>query len=197
MSMRSMRHLLCLSLLLGSASFAPAPASAQVFSPAWEQMRQDYAERALIHRFYTAFQKGDGATMAAAYHPDASFSDPIFGPLKGKEIGAMWQMLLEISQGQLKIEYDQVDVKAGQGKAHWDAAYHFSATGLPVMNHIDAQFTFKDGLIYTHTDHFDIHRWSSQALGLPGFLFGHTPFLQDAMRKQVKARLSDWIKAHP
>ena len=32
----------------------------------------------LIQRFYTAFQKKDGAALASFYHPEAQFSDPVF-----------------------------------------------------------------------------------------------------------------------
>jgi ketosteroid isomerase-like protein len=192
-----MRILLCLSLLIGSTGFMPAPASAQIFPAGWEEMRQDFAEKALIKKFYSAFQSGDGKTMAAAYHPDATFNDPVFGTLKGREIGAMWQMLLEISKGNLAIEFCNVDVKADKGKAHWNADYHFSATGLPVHNSIDAEFTFKDGLIYTHNDHFDLHRWSSQALGVAGWLFGNTPFMQNTLREKARGQLQEWLKANP
>ncbi|MFY7839701.1 MAG: nuclear transport factor 2 family protein [Lacibacter sp.] len=32
----------------------------------------------LIHRFYTAFAKGDWQTMADCYHPEAEFTDEVF-----------------------------------------------------------------------------------------------------------------------
>lgn len=135
--------------------------------------------------------------MAACYHRDAKFTDPVFGTLRGAEIGAMWKMLLEISQGGLKIHFRDADAHLGMGKAHWDADYTFSATGLPVHNSIDAEFEIREGLIYRHQDHFSLHRWSSQALGLPGFLFGNTSFLQNALRQQVREKLKLWMQAHP
>ena len=48
---------------------------------------------ALIEGFYDAFDKRDGDRMAACYAPDARFSDPVFPDLRGREPGAMWQML--------------------------------------------------------------------------------------------------------
>jgi len=36
------------------------------------------AELALLDLFYNAFDRGDGATMAACYAPDARFADPVF-----------------------------------------------------------------------------------------------------------------------
>ena len=47
----------------------------------------------LIERFYAAFDRKDGDAMAACYAPDARFSDPAFGELRGAEPGAMWRML--------------------------------------------------------------------------------------------------------
>jgi hypothetical protein len=47
----------------------------------------------LIVRFYDAFARGDGDTMAACYAPNAHFSDPVFTNLRGEEPGAMWRML--------------------------------------------------------------------------------------------------------
>ena len=52
------------------------------------------ANEELIHTLYRAFQRKDGAAMAACYHPDATFRDEVF-TLRGKQVGAMWRMLCE------------------------------------------------------------------------------------------------------
>jgi hypothetical protein len=57
-----------------------------------------------------------------------------------------------------------------------------------VVNVITSQFHFQDGLIIKHIDDFDIWKWSKQALGITGFLFGWTGFLQTKI--QEKAILS-------
>ncbi len=59
--------------------------------------------RELIERFYAAFDRKDGDAMAACYHPDARFSDPAFGELRGAEIGRMWRMLTERGE-ELEVE---------------------------------------------------------------------------------------------
>ena len=41
----------------------------------------------LIERFYAAFDRRDGAAMAALYAPDGHFRDPVFGDLTGAEAG--------------------------------------------------------------------------------------------------------------
>ncbi len=145
----------------------------------------------LITRFYEAFGQRDGETMAACYHPDASFSDPVFPSLDGEGAGDMWRMLTE-GADDLRIEFSDVRADDDAGSAHWEAWYTFSATGRHVHNVIDARFEFRDGLIARHDDRFDFWRWSRQALGLPGVLLGWTPILRNKVRSTAGNRLVKW-----
>ena len=142
----------------------------------------------LITDLYSAFQKRDGAKMAGFYHADAVFSDAVFGPLHGKEIGAMWQMLC-LRGKDLKVGFSRVNADNKSGSAHWQAWYTFSSTGRKVHNVIHATFIFKNGKILEHHDHFNFWRWSSQALGPLGVLLGWTPFVQSKVRAQAKNAL--------
>lgn len=56
----------------------------------------------LLLKFYDAFSKGDGETMASCYHPEAEFADPAFGKLSQQEVVAMWKMLLKKQQRKVK-----------------------------------------------------------------------------------------------
>lgn len=143
----------------------------------------------LITRFYQAFQKRDAAAMAACYHPDIHFSDPAFPDLRGPMAGAMWKMLTERGKD-LRLEFRDVKADDKSGSAHWDAWYTFSKTGRKVHNSIDASFSFKDGLILRHVDHFDFHRWAGQALGPAGKLLGGFGFLQKKVQEQAAAGLA-------
>jgi ketosteroid isomerase-like protein len=147
----------------------------------------------LIERFYDAFDKHDGDTMASCYAPDARFSDPVFPGLTGKEPGAMWRMLTARADD-LKVELHEHEADDEKGSAHWIAHYTFTQTGRPVTNDVRASFRFKDGLIAEHTDDFDFHRWSRQALGTPGLLLGWTPILKNATRKKARAGLDEFMK---
>ena len=149
------------------------------------------ANEATIRRFYEAFQKRDAATMAACYGPDVRFSDPVFTDLRGPQAGLMWKMLCERGKD-LKLEFRDVRAAADAGGAHWEAWYTFSATGRKVHNVIDATFTFRDGRIVTHTDRFDLYRWSRQALGPAGVLLGWTPLLQNKVRAMAAKGLADY-----
>lgn len=139
----------------------------------------------LIEEFYAGFASGHADTMASCYHENIRFQDPAFGVLQGKDVSDMWHMLVEKSKGNLKIEFSDVKAEGNSGSAKWIATYRFSKTNREVVNKIRATFEFKDGLIIRHTDHFDIWKWSSQALGLPGMLFGWTGFLQKKIRQQA------------
>lgn len=138
----------------------------------------------LITKFYTAFSNSDLETMVQCYHTDIEFKDPAFGILKGDEVPAMWELLILKGKGQIKIEFSGVNANAEKGTVKWIASYNFSKTNRKVINKIDTNFEFKDGLIIRHTDSFDIWRWSQQALGLPGYLLGWTPFLQKKIQRE-------------
>lgn len=153
-------------------------------------------EARLIERFYTAFQQRDWATMAACYHPEAHFSDPVFPDLRGKQPGAMWRMLLE-GASDLQVTFTDVQASGGRGSVRWDAVYPFSQTGRRVHNRISAEFTFRDGLIVEHRDHFDLWAWTRMALGLPGVLLGWSPILRNKVRKMAGQRLKRFVEKHP
>ncbi|MBC8084602.1 MAG: nuclear transport factor 2 family protein [Hymenobacter sp.] len=142
----------------------------------------------LLHRFYQAFQRRDHASMAACYHPEATFEDAVFR-LRGGEVGQMWRMLCERGQD-LRLTYQDTRADARQGAATWDAHYTFSQTGRPVHNHVRARFTFQDGLIRTHHDEFSFWRWSRQALGFTGWLLGWSGWLQNRVRATAAGGLA-------
>ena len=153
-----------------------------------------HANEQLLHRFYEAFARRDADAMAACYHQDIVFSDPVFQRLEGDAAGAMWKMLCKRSTD-LKIEHRDVSADDTSGKAHWDATYTFSATGRKVLNRIDASFKFRDGLIVEHTDRFDFYKWTRMALGPVGVLLGWTPIVQGKVRAQAKDGLSKFRAA--
>ena len=147
----------------------------------------------LVKRFYQAFQQLDAETMAACYADDVRFSDPAFTNLQGQEAADMWRMLTSRAQN-FSLVFDGIEADDTQGKAHW-VAYLFSQTGNTVVNDIQARFTFKDGKIVTHTDSFDLWKWSGQALGFKGKLLGWAPFVHKAIRQQAAKGLAQFRAA--
>ncbi|MEX0722267.1 MAG: nuclear transport factor 2 family protein [Gracilimonas sp.] len=147
----------------------------------------------LIHRFYSAFQQLDAKTMMTCYHVEASFSDPVFELKTKQEISAMWTMLCERAQ-EFELTFEEVKANKKIGSAKWQAAYLFSQTNRKVINRIEAQFKFREGLIIEHTDSFNFWRWSKQALGIPGQVLGWTSFLKKKVQKQARKNLKRFGK---
>lgn len=146
----------------------------------------------IIIKFYTAFANADAVTMCECYDSNIQFRDPAFGLLKGNDVFQMWKMLIEKSKGTIKIEYSDVKAHEYTGTAQWIATYNFSKTNRKVINHIQSQFQFKDGLIIKHTDDFDIWNWSKQAFGFTGQLLGWTGFFQKKIQQQALASLQKY-----
>ena len=130
-----------------------------------------------LTKFYTAFANADVAKMCECYHPNIHFHDPAFGLLQGEEVFQMWKMLIEKSNGNLKIDFSEIKANEHLGSAKWIAKYNFSKTNRKIVNIIASKFLFKDGLIIKHTDDFDIWKWSKQALGIKGLLLGWTGYM--------------------
>lgn len=145
-----------------------------------------------IINFYTAFANADASKMCECYHPNIQFRDPAFGLLKGNEVCQMWKMLIEKSNGSLKINYSEIKANEQYGSAFWTATYNFSKTNQKVSNSISSKFHFHDGLIIKHTDDFDIWKWSKQALGIKGFLLGWTGFMQKKIQEQARMTLKKY-----
>ena len=147
-----------------------------------------------IIKFYTAFANADAEKMCECYHPNLQFRDPAFGLLKGNEVCQMWKMLIERSNGNLKIDFSQIETNERLGSARWIATYNFSKTKRKVVNTITAKFHFQEGLIINHIDDFDIWKWSKQALGIKGLLLGWTGFMQKKIQEQARMSLKKYCE---
>ncbi|SEJ17464.1 Ketosteroid isomerase-related protein [Pseudomonas sp. NFR16] len=152
------------------------------------EIRLSEQHAALISRFYEAFSRLDAEAMAACYSDNVVFSDPVFGELRGRDASDMWRMLTSRAKD-FSLRYDAVRADERTGGAHWVATYLFSQTGRTVINDIQARFVFRDGKICEHHDHFDLWRWSRQALGAKGTLLGWTPLVRNAIRAQAQKGL--------
>jgi limonene-1,2-epoxide hydrolase len=155
--------------------------------------RSMHSNARLIHAFYEAFREKDYKSMQNAYHPEATFHDPVFQNLSSQEVKAMWQMLVT-SATDLRIESSDITADDTSGKCLWQAWYTFTATGKKVHNIIYATFEFRDGKLFHHSDRFDFWRWSKMALGTPGLLLGWTPIIRNKVRQTARKRLEKFMK---
>lgn len=146
-----------------------------------------------INTFYSAFQQLDYQTMQSCYHPEAVFNDPAFGLLDVNETKAMWEMLCKRAKD-FSLVYGNIQLLDEEyTTCDWTASYRFAKTGRRVINKITAHMKFKDGLIIEHTDAFDIYKWTRQALGLPGLLFGWSPWMNKKIQKQARESLQKFM----
>jgi ketosteroid isomerase-like protein len=148
----------------------------------------------VIRRLYEALDARNGEAMAACYTTDAKFTDPVFGDLEGREVGAMWRMLCERSDD-LSVDLVDHGAKGDDGWANWVATYTFTQTGRPVVNDVRAAMRFRDGLIAEHWDSFSLHSWTRQALGPPGLLLGWSPLVQRPVRRRARESLDEFLAA--
>lgn len=153
-----------------------------------------HPNEALIQRFYSAFQQRDAGAMGACYHPEAQFRDEAFDLPDCAQTRAMWSMLCKNGKD-LELTFGDIRADDQRGTAHWEAFYTFSQTKRRVHNIIDAEFEFRDGLIYRHRDRFNFWRWSRQALGWSGLLLGWSGFLQNKVRERAMGNLQKFIQA--
>jgi hypothetical protein len=106
----------------------------------------------------------------------------------------MWRMLTSRAKD-LTVDLVSRDAQENAGTAHWIAHYRFAQTGRAVVNDVHSRFRFVDGLIAEQVDDFDFHRWSRQALGLPGLLLGWTPMLRSSVQSKARAGLDKYLTA--
>jgi ketosteroid isomerase-like protein len=140
----------------------------------------------IIESFYTAFANADSEKMVLNYHDEIKFNDPAFGPLNGEQAKNMWRMLVRPS---VEVTFSNVKSEGNKGSADWQAVYIFTSTGRKVTNKIHAEFEFRDGKIYRHTDTFNFWKWSIQALGFSGLMLGWTWMLRNKVREKANAQL--------
>ena len=122
--------------------------------------------------------------MAAFYHVDAAFHDPVFGKLSGGRVKGMWRMLVEKGGGKINVSFHDIQEDGDQVTARWQAEYLFSSTGRMVVNKVSTRFSFEGEKIILHADSFSFWKWAGMALGMPGKLLGWTPLFKNKVRKR-------------
>jgi hypothetical protein len=132
--------------------------------------------------------------MSALYAPEATFEDPVFRLRGGANVGKMWIALTRRAK-RFEVSYTIAEAGPGSGRVEWTARYLFGGK-RPVVNVIVSEIALERGKIVRQVDRFDFPRWSAQALGLPGRLFGRFEwfrrlFSNRAMREMGLERIED------
>lgn len=157
----------------------------------------------LLRNFYDAFARCDWKAMQTAYADEAVFVDPVFANLNAFEVRAMWQMLCsgakDFSLKIHRIECDSEPYIGPNGEnffyctADWEADYLFSATNKKVNNKVRSYIKIFEGKIAEQSDKFNFYRWSRQALGFKGWLFGMTSPFRRAVTTKARNQLGIFI----
>ena len=151
-------------------------------------------KEALINKFYAAFQQKDYRAMNSCYSDDIVFYDPAFEILRGDEVKYMWEMLCTNAKD-FSLVFDSIKAKDHEYyTCNWVATYTFSKTGKRVVNHIKAYMRIENGKIVEHSDGFSLHKWSKQALGFTGELFGWNSFFQRKIKNKARKSLLKFIE---
>ncbi|MEO6669331.1 MAG: nuclear transport factor 2 family protein [Ferruginibacter sp.] len=147
----------------------------------------------LITRFYTAFQQRDYRAMNDCYCDEIVFFDPVFNLLDGNQARAMWEMLCKNAKDFELVFGNIVKLDEEYYTCEWIASYTFSKTGRRVINKVKAFMRLADGKIIEHSDGFSIHKWSMQALGFSGWLFGWNRFFKNKIKNQARRNLNEFM----
>lgn len=149
----------------------------------------------VVNKFYSAFQRLDYKGMNNCYSEDIVFFDPVFEILKGDEARYMWEMLCKNAKD-FSLTYGNImELDNEYCTCDWVATYTFSKTGKKVVNNVKANMKLDNGKIIEHSDAFSIHKWSRQALGLTGELFGWNSFFQRKIKNQARRNLLKFMEA--
>lgn len=151
---------------------------------------------AVINRFYTAFQQLNAAEMNACYSDDIAFYDPMFELLRGDQARAMWAMLCENAKDfSLKFAPPK-DEGEGYYTTNWTATYTFSKTGRKVVNECKAYMKIENGKIIEHSDGWSLAKWSAQAIGPMGKLFGWAGLFRRKLKNGAKKSLMHYMNSN-
>ena len=151
--------------------------------------------KAIIERFYSAFQKLDYKTMDDCYSDDIICRDPVFLTLNANEVKSMWEMLCKNAKD-FSLTFSDIELLDEEyATCKWIANYTFSKTGNKVTNNIKAFMRIKDGKIIEHSDAFRLSTWIGQALGWKGQLLGWTGFMKRAVQNNARRSLQKFMAA--
>ena len=148
--------------------------------------------RAVVERFYEALALGNANAMAECYADDATFTDPVFGELRGEAVRDMWRMLLGRNSDEmtLSVKFLGGATDGTTQQLYVTISYTFSRTGNKVRNPIATFMKFHDGKIVQQIDDFDFFAWARQAFGAIGWLAGWTPAFKRKVQGEAAAGLA-------
>jgi SnoaL-like domain len=147
---------------------------------------------AVLDSFYGAFLRQDAVTMGSLYHPQASFSDPVFPDIRGATVEYMWRMFCS-ETASFTLTYEILFADERKAQVEWVAGYKWQ--GRMIKNQVLSTLSLWDGLIVRQIDEFDFPVFARQAFGLKALVLGHTAHFRQKIQVKAKQRLNQFIIA--
>lgn len=152
------------------------------------------AHEIIINRFYEGLQNLDARQMNACYSDNIAFFDPMFELLHGDAAKAMWRMLCKNAKD-FSLEFGNIhDLGDDYYTCEWTASYTFSKTRRRVINKAKAHMKIENGQITEHSDAWSLAKWSEQAIGLSGKLFGWFGMYRRRLKNEARQNLLAFIE---
>jgi ketosteroid isomerase-like protein len=149
-----------------------------------------------IDRFYNAFARADGLTMALCYHPMVSFADPLFPDLRGAHAAMLWPMLMSdavLGMSQIELTYEIMAADERKAQIKWEAKYR--QRKRQVRQQALSTLTFWDDKIVRQIDEFPFWAWARQARGMSGLLLGGLPPYQRFQQARAHSELEAFMRS--
>lgn len=145
--------------------------------------------KVLIEKFYTCLQQSDSDGMLSCYSNDIVYYDPMYDLLRGHEVISMWELFLKSTKN-FTLEYSNItDLGDNYYTCDWTASYIYSDTGKRVADIGKAHMKTENGFITEHSDARSLHKWSEQAIGITGKLFGWAGFFRRRIKNDARRAL--------
>lgn len=140
----------------------------------------------VVDRFFEALRRADVSVIDNCYHPQISYSDPLFEDLRGTRVALRWRMLLTQATS-FSLEHSLVFADERKAQVQWTANYLLN--GRSVRIPMLSTLAIWDDLIVRQVDEYDLWKYCRQTHGLTGTLLGGLQFFQKIIKRRARNEL--------
>lgn len=148
----------------------------------------------VVDRFFEALRRADDAVINACYHPQISYSDPLFEDLRGARVALRWRLLLREAQS-FSLEHELVFADERKVQVQWTVDY--ALKGKKIRLPILSTLAIWDNLIVRQVDEYEFWQYSRQAQGFAGLLLGGIEPFQQLVKRRARSDLERFATAAP
>ena len=147
-----------------------------------------------MDRFFEALRRADTNVIDSCYHPQISYSDPLFEDLRGARVALRWRMLLKQADS-FSLEHSLVFADERKAQVQWTANYRLKgrAISIPMLSTL----AIWDDLIVRQVDEYDFWQYCRQAQGVAGVLLGGLEPYQKTIKRRARRELERFATSAP